>query len=332
MRAMILAAGFGTRLWPLTIGRTKPALPFLNRPLIAYTIEYLRRFGIHDLIINLHHEPASVIEQIGDGARYGARITYSIEEPEILGPAGALDRVRPVLERETFVVINGKIITEIDLAAAIATHRRRQALATLVLRPNPRRERFTEVKIDARGDLAEFAGFPKPEAPPSALHSSPAPLMFTGIHVMEPGIFDYIPRGVFSDSVRDVYPRVMAEGKTLAAHVAEGEWYELSTLGRYLAVSLEFVRRAGRSYITGEGCHIESGARVEDSVFWQRVRVESGARLSECIVGDDVRIPAGSDFRRAAIVRAELAAASERPEKAAPGEVVGENLVVPFEG
>src|SRR6185295_15154374 len=100
MRAMILAAGFGTRLWPLTIGRTKPAIPFLNRPLISYTIDYLRRYGIQDLIINLHHEPASVIEQIGDGARYGVRITYSVEEPEILGPAGALDRVRELLEQE----------------------------------------------------------------------------------------------------------------------------------------------------------------------------------------------------------------------------------------
>src|SRR5438105_11683630 len=89
MRAMILAAGFGTRLWPLTIGRTKPAIPFLNRPLISYTIDYLRQYGIEDLIINLHHEPASVREQIGDGSRHGARIIYSIEEPEILGTSGA---------------------------------------------------------------------------------------------------------------------------------------------------------------------------------------------------------------------------------------------------
>jgi hypothetical protein len=91
---MILAAGFGTRLWPLTIGRTKPALPFLNRPLIGYGIEYLRNHGFTELIINLHHEPESVREQIGDGASYGVRIEYSIEEPEILGTSGALDAVR----------------------------------------------------------------------------------------------------------------------------------------------------------------------------------------------------------------------------------------------
>jgi NDP-sugar pyrophosphorylase family protein len=330
MRAMILAAGFGTRLWPLTIGRTKPAIPFLGRPLIAYTIEYLRRYGIEDLTINLHHEPDSVREQIGGGARYGVRITYSIEEPYILGTAGALDRVRSLLERETFLVINGKIITDLDLSAAIATHRRRRALATLVLRPNPRGERFSEVKINREGRVVEFAGFPHPaEAVSSA---AVAPLMFTGIHVLEPDIFEYIPRDLYSDSVRDVYPRAMAAGATIAAHVAEGDWHELSTLDRYLAVSLEFLRREGRDLWADEGCRVERGAIVERSVLWRGVRVERGARLSECVVGDEVRIPAGADFRRAAIVRAELAAAGERPEKASPGEVVGENLVVPLGG
>jgi NDP-sugar pyrophosphorylase family protein len=324
---MILAAGFGTRLWPLTIGRTKPALPFLGRPLIAYTIEYLRHYGVTELVINLHHEPASVREQVGDGSRYGVRIIYSIEEPEILGTSGALDRVRPLLESETFLVINGKIITDLDLSAAIATHRRREALATLVLRPNPRRERFSEVRILEDGRRLGFAGFPDP-----AEVSTEVPLMFTGIHLLEPKVFDFIPRGVFSDSVRDVYPRAMEAGAIVTGHVAEGEWYELSTLERYLTISLEFLRREGRDHILDEGCRIEAGATVERSVLWRRVRVERGARLTECVVGDDVRIPAGSEFKRAAIVRAELAASGERPKKAARGEVVGENLVVPFAG
>src|SRR5204862_4739058 len=125
MKAMILAAGFGTRLWPLTVGRTKPAIPFLNRPLIAYTIDYLKQYGVTDLIINLHHEPASVRDQIGDGSRYGVTITYSIEEPEILGTSGALDNVRELLQSETFLVINAKIITDVDLSLALSTHHRK---------------------------------------------------------------------------------------------------------------------------------------------------------------------------------------------------------------
>ncbi len=128
MRALILAAGFGTRLWPLTIGRTKPAIPLLNQPLISYTINYLREYGFDDLMINLHHEPASVVDQIGDGSRYGVRITYSIEEPDILGTSGALDRVREFFCESGFVVVNGKIVTEIDLHAALSTHRAANAI------------------------------------------------------------------------------------------------------------------------------------------------------------------------------------------------------------
>lgn len=329
MKAMILAAGFGSRLWPLTVGRTKPAIPFLNRPLIAYTIEYLKRSGVDDLIINLHHEPASVREQIGDGARYGVRINYSVEEPEILGTSGALDRVCEQLDKDTFVVINGKIITDIDLGAAIAAHRNREAIATLVLLPNHKRERFSEVKVTEDGRISEFAGFPDPQ---SQGPNPQPPLMFTGIHILEPGIFDYIPRGVFSDSVRDVYPKAMADGKIVAAHVAASEslWRELSTIERYLAISLEFLQRDGRDLVTGEGCEIESGAVVERSVLWRRAHVGRGARLTECVVGDDVAIPAGAEFERAAIVRADGVSLSERPEKALPAELVGDNLVVKF--
>ncbi|NBO63654.1 MAG: hypothetical protein EBU88_02165, partial [Acidobacteria bacterium] len=185
-KAMILAAGFGTRLWPLTIGRTKPALPFLNRPLISFTIDYLRRYGFTDIIINLHHEPESVQDQIGDGSRFGVKISYSIEEPEILGTAGALDAVRDRLEGGTFVVINGKIITNIDLGAALSTHRQTSAVATLVLKQNSRREYFREVLVRPDGGLTGFGGFP------DRVQSLPSvPLMFTGIHLLEPEIFDF---------------------------------------------------------------------------------------------------------------------------------------------
>ncbi len=323
MKAMILAAGFGTRLWPLTVGRTKPAIPFLNRPLIAYTIEYLRRFGVTELIINLHHEPASVRDQIGDGSQYGVRIAYSVEEPEILGTSGALDRVREQLDGETFLVVNGKIITDLDLGAALDAHRRRQALATLVLRPNRKRERFSEILLTEDGRLAKFGGFP-------AAEGGPVPLMFTGIHILEPAIFDYIPRGVFSDSVRDVYPKAMAEGRLVAGHVGEGAWYELSTLERYLAISLEFLGREGRDVVMDEGCEAASDARIERSVLWKRVRVERGAVLTDCVVGDDVTIPAGARFSRAVIFRADRAPLSQRPEKAMPGTVMDELLVVPL--
>lgn len=322
---MILAAGFGTRLWPLTIGRTKPALPFLNRPLIAFTLDYLRRYGFSDIIINLHHEPASVRDQIGDGRSYGVRISYSIEEPEILGTAGALDAVRERLMGGTFAVINGKIITDIDLEAALATHRHHGAIATLVLKENSRREHFREVLVDRVGRVTGFGQFPDPAA-----GGGPVPLMFTGIHLMEPGIFDFIPRGVFSDSVADVYPRVIAAGRTIAAHPGQGDWHELSTIERYLTTSLAMTNPVGGGLIADEGCWIDPTAVVTNSVLWKRVEIGVGARLDQCIVGDDVRIPAGSVYQRVVICRGTAADIAARPAKALPATIEGDNLVVPF--
>jgi NDP-sugar pyrophosphorylase family protein len=199
-----------------------------------------------------------------------------------------------------------------------------------VLRPNQKLERFSEVKVSEDGRIAEFAGFPAPSAHNSAVDHQQGPLMFTGIHILEPEILDYIPRGVFSDFVRDIYPKAMGEGRMVAAHLSESPWYELSTLDRYLAISLEFLQREGRQLILDQGCRIEEGALVERSVLWKGVRVERGAKLFECIVGDNVVIPAGADFNRAAIVRADAAGASEKPGKALPAELIGENLVVHF--
>jgi NDP-sugar pyrophosphorylase family protein len=324
MRAMILAAGFGTRLWPLTIGQTKPAIPFLNRPLIAYTLEYLRDAGIDDVIINLHHEPESVRHQVGDGSEYGVRIRYSVEEPEILGTSGALDKVRDWLSDGPFVVINGKIITDIDLEAAIEAHHLMNAMATLVLLPNPRHARFSEVTLTEDGRIDVFAGFPDP----AAARSRPAPLMFTGIHIIDPSLFRYVPRGVFSDSVRDVYPAALARGEPIMGYIGSGSWFEVSTLERYLSVSLEFLARSGKDWIAGEDCSIDPSARIARSILWRRVVVEAGAELEDCVVADDVRIPAGEKFRGAVIVRADSVKQSERPTKARPGELRGENLVV----
>lgn len=316
MRAMILAAGFGTRLWPLTIDRTKPAIPFLNKPLINYSVEYLRRFGITEMVVNLHHQGESVRRALGDGSAFGVRIHYS-EEVEILGTSGAMDHARHWLEDDTFVVMNGKLITDIDLTAAIATHYERQALATLVLLENRARERFSTILLDRAGNLARIGPFPDPAG-------TDIPLMFTGIQILDPGIFEFIPRNRFSHSTVDVYPRAVAEGRVIAAHISDGNWFELSTLARYLDISLDFLRQQGRDTICGADCVIESDD-VKETVLWERVRVERGARLRQVIVGDDVIVPAAADYHRVVIVRRDRCDEIER------GEIVGENLIVPIE-
>ena len=325
-KAMILAAGFGTRLWPLTIGRTKPAIPFLNRPLIGETIDYLRRYGITDLIINLHHEPGSVRDQIGDGSRFGVRIEYSLEEPVILGTSGALDAVRERLMEGTFVVINGKILTDLDLAAALDTHRRERAIATLMLRRNERCEQFREVLLDKRGHLQGFGAFPDP----AASRGGEIPLMFTGIHLMEPEIFEWVPVGVPSDSVRDVYPRVLDAGRTIAGHVASGRWDELSTLARYHSISLAYLQADGKDSICGDRCQIDPTAKVERSILWSDVTIGADAQIRDCILGDGVTIPSRASFHGVVIVPARIVPPGGAPEKSLSGEIIGENLVVPF--
>ncbi len=135
MRAMILSAGYGTRLWPLTEDRTKPAIPILGKPLVGYVAEYLARYGCDEIVVNLHHRPDSVRRALGDGSKFGVKLHY-VEEPEILGTGGGIDNARALLDGETFIVVNGKIITDINLDAALQTHRRTRALATLVVLPN----------------------------------------------------------------------------------------------------------------------------------------------------------------------------------------------------
>ena len=322
MRAIVLSAGYGTRLWPLTEDRTKPAIPILGKPLVGYVAEYLAGYGIDEIVVNLHHRPESVRRALGDGSRFGVKLHY-VEEPVILGTSGALDNTREFFERETFVVVNGKIITDIDLNAAIETHRKMKAIATLVLLPNVRRERFSVVETED-GRIKRFARMPV------ETDEGPAPLMFTGIHIMEPRIFDYVPRGVFSDSVTDVYPKAMANGEILAAHVASGKWRELSTLKRYLDISLELMGEKGSPFVAGINDLVPATARVTNAVLWDNVEVGEGARINRAVLADKVKIGANEVVENAVVVPRRLVEGKKPPEKALPGHFQGENFIVPL--
>ena len=320
MRAIILSAGYGTRLWPLTEDRTKPAIPILGKPLVGYVAEYIANYGFDDIVVNLHHRPESVRAALGDGSQFGVKLHY-VEEPVILGTSGALDNTREFFERETFLVVNGKIITDIDLHAALETHRNMNALATLVLLPNTKRERFSVVDT-AQRRVTGFGGMPD--------NRCRTPLMFTGIHILEPRIFEYIPRGVFSDSVTDVYPKAMANGETIAAHVGTGAWRELSTLKRYVDISVEMLREKEEQYSAGKHCAISSTAEVSDSVLWDNVTVSSNARVQRCVLADGVRLSEGQEIENSVVVRRELVEGKTPPEKALSGHFEGENFIVPL--
>ncbi|MCB1024564.1 MAG: NDP-sugar synthase [Acidobacteria bacterium] len=329
MKAMILAAGFGTRLFPLTIDRTKPAIPFLGKPLVGYVAEYIAKYGFNDVVVNLHHQPESVKAALGDGSDFGVKIHYTYEEPKILGTAGALDNARHLLESGTFLIANGKIITDIDIDQALETHRRSGALATMVLKENANFEKFTEVLVED-GMIRGFGdGFPTrdPNDPDQKV-----PLMFTGIHILEPRVFDYIPRGVYSDIVPTFYNPALRKGEKIVAHITEAKWFELSTIQRYLDITLGMLNGSADRNVIGSNSNISSTAQIEDSILWDNVTIEDGAVIKRSIIGDDVLIKAGKLYRNVAIVRGDMLNHCDGiPEKAIRGEMVDGNYVVPLD-
>jgi len=161
MKAMVLAAGLGLRMRPLTLLRAKPALPVLDRPLMQFTLERLARAGVRDVVVNLHHLPESVVEALGPGRRYGLRIHYS-REPEILGTGGGPRAVRDFFGREPFLLVNGDVFFDFDLRALVARHLASGAVATLALRPQPDARSYSPV---SRPSGAARAGAALPTRP-----------------------------------------------------------------------------------------------------------------------------------------------------------------------
>ena len=191
--------------------------------------------------------------------------------------------------------------------------------------PNLKRERFTVVEVED-GLLKGFGGMPTTS--PSS--GEGPPLMFTGIQILEPRIFDYIPRGVFSHSTTDVYPQAIARGERIAVHIASGTWYELSTLQRYLDISLALLAAKNESVTSGAHCLIAPDAAVTRAVLWDDVVVESGARVNRAVLADGVRIKSGETIENAVVVRNSLIAGKPVPPKALPGMLKGDNFVVPL--
>ena len=203
MRAIVLSAGYGTRLWPLTEDRTKPAIPILGKPLVGYVAEYLAGYGIDEIVVNLHHRPESVRRALGDGSQFGVKLHY-VEEPVILGTSGALDNTREFFERETFVVSQWK-----------DHHRHRFERCS---RNSPKDKCHRHAGSSCPTLVANVSAWLKLKQVESRAsvecqwrRDGPVPLMFTGIQILEPRIFEYIPRGVFSHSTTDVYPQAIAQ-------------------------------------------------------------------------------------------------------------------------
>jgi NDP-sugar pyrophosphorylase family protein len=221
-RAVVLAAGLGARLRPLTDTTPKALLEIGGRPMIEYPLRMLARGGVVEVAINLHHLAEQVRAALGDGTRYGLRIHYSAEDP-ILDTGGAIARVRPFLGDEPFVVANCDALIDPDLPAAWALHERERALATLVVREDCEAERYGALDLDGSGRVKRFLGQPA---------QLPGPLerrMFCGVHLVSPQIFAHMPaRAVFSIT-RDVYAPLVQRGAPIFGFDHRGYWRDLGT-------------------------------------------------------------------------------------------------------
>lgn len=218
---MILAAGFGRRLRPLTDRTPKPLVLVNGKPLIAYALALLRAAGIRQVIVNLHHRGDQIRAALAEGAAYGMSITYSEEDP-ILDTGGAIKKAQPFLQGHRFVVLNSDIICDLDLRDAVAWHGTRGALATMVLRPDREAARYGLIEIDASGRIRRFLGKPR------EVDASLTPLMFAGVHIFEPEVFAYMDAGSFGINAT-TYPRLLAAGRPLFGYTFRGYWRVLDT-------------------------------------------------------------------------------------------------------
>lgn len=209
MKAMILAAGLGLRLRPLTDHKPKPLLPIAGRSLLAWNLLLLKRHGITGVIINLHHLGDQIVHAIGDGTRFGMNVAYS-HEPTIQGTGGGIGQATPFLKDAPFLVLNGDTLSDCNLTDLMAAHETGKALATLALRDDPEAVRWGPVTIDRASRILQINSAP-PFAP--RVEPLPVPCMFAGIHVLEPAILEAIPPG--PGSIIDVYHALLGAGRQL---------------------------------------------------------------------------------------------------------------------
>ncbi len=294
--AMVLTAGLGTRLRPLTYARAKPAVPVAGEALVRRILRWLSACGVRDIVLNLHHLPDSVCAAVGNPDDLGVRVRYSHEQT-ILGSAGGPRRALPLIGADRFFLVNGDTLAAVDLQALASAHSASGAQVTMALVPNPDPAAYGGVTVDDRGAVTGFA----PRGP------SNRGFHFVGIQVVEASVFAGLPPDRPAESIGGLYSDLIASRPgSLRAWLSEVPFRDIGTPADYLATSLEIARLEQRAAsLFGSGCRVDGTACLSRTILWDDVTVGAAAELTECIVADHASIPAGARLRRAAIVRRE---------------------------
>jgi mannose-1-phosphate guanylyltransferase len=335
VQAVILVGGEGTRLRPLTSTVPKPVVPLVDRPFIAYMLEWLRRHDVDDVVLSCGFLATSVHNVLGDGSAYGLRIRY-VEEPDPRGTAGALKYAESLLD-ERFLMLNGDVLTDIDLTAQVAFHEATGATATLALVPVEDPSAYGLVRTAPDGAVEEFIEKPSHDAVDTNLISA-------GAYVLERSILELVPADKNVSIEREVWPRLVGDG--LFGFTADAYWLDIGTPERYLQGTFDIIEgnvdtavrdRIGDSYVAvdagaevlgrvvppavvehgcqvgegaqvgplvvlGHGVSVGAGATVERSVVLQGAEIGAGCHLRDCIVSAGARVGDRSQITGGAVL------------------------------
>jgi NDP-sugar pyrophosphorylase family protein len=304
--ALVLTAGLGTRLRPLTLVRAKPAVPIAGEPLVRRIMRWLRGAGVSDLVLNLHHLPETIASVVGDGSDLDVKVRYSWEQPAVLGSAGGPRRALPLLGGRTFLIVNGDTLTDIDLPALTAAHEASDAFITMALVPNHQPQKYGGVVLDAG---SRVTGFVRPGGRLRAAHFGEAgSYHFVGVQVAEASAFDAVPDNTPINSVGNVYDRLIAQQPgSIRGFVTQAAFWDVGTVADYWKTSAAL---GGSVPARGRNTRIAPTARIESSILWDDVEVGEHAVLEECIVTDGAIVPGGARYRRA-VLRAGAALIAE---------------------
>jgi NDP-sugar pyrophosphorylase family protein len=324
MKALILAAGFGTRLKPLTNELPKPLFPVLNRPILEHTLHFLSSQGIKEIAINLHHRPEKIIDYFGDGKDFGVSLHYSKEE-KILGTAGGIKKLQSFFQNETFLVINSDVFADINLNDVLKFHKEKKSKLTLVVRQDANVEKYKSIQRVEEGRIVHFLG-------KGIKNSDPVTqVMFTGIQVMEPDIFSRIPEDKFYGTTEDVFPGMIQDELPVYGFLHDGYWIDMGTRETYIQAQADALdgklslktpssrnpegplvvppvhigknceisqdAQVGPYAVLGDGCRLRSGAVVEYSILWTGATVGNDSSVQNSIVGEGVAIDSENNVK-----------------------------------
>jgi mannose-1-phosphate guanylyltransferase len=341
MKAMALAAGKGTRLFPLTGEVPKPLAPVVDTPILDHIFGLLARHGVEEVHVNVHYLADALVSAYGEESRVnGMRICLSREE-ELLGTAGGVKRLAREFD-DTFVVVSGDALTDVDLSNLVAFHKEKGALATIALRRVYDTSEFGVVVVDEESNIKGFQEKPDPEDAISTLAN-------TGIYVLEPEALEYIPEGEFYDFAQNVFPKFLEQGEKFVGYQGDFYWSDIGTLEAYRqaqydvlsgkvevkvpgekrgeslwvgrdaqihpSASIEGYVVVGRDAVVGRGvtlsgdvtvgtdCWIRPGATIKRSILLPGASVGDGAYLEDCIVGHGYDVRPGETIRGGALIR-----------------------------